>query len=294
MRLYDDIIVSGNRAIARSYAKINLTLDVLGKRENGYHDVKMIMQTLSLFDLVIVDKEKAGIVVSTNIKHLPVGDKNIAWKAAKLFFDEIGISGGCKILIHKNIPIAAGLAGGSGNAAAVLCALDKLYNTNLSLEKLLKMGEKLGADVPFCILGGTVLAEGIGEIMTELPAVPKTDILLVKPPVSVSTGKIYEEIDGLTDPHHPDTDLVIDAIKNGDMDKVSKNLSNIMEDVTVLDAPEILKIKEDLVKMGAKGALMSGSGPTVYGIFDDFKTAKSAHDVFSKEYKETFLTKTYN
>ena len=141
MRLYDDIIVSGSRAIARSYAKINLTLDVLGKRENGYHDVKMIMQTLSLFDLVIVDKEMSGIAVSTNIKHLPVGDKNIAWKAAKLFFDELNISGGCKILIHKNIPIAAGLAGGSGNAAAVLCALDKLYNTNLSLEKLLKMGE---------------------------------------------------------------------------------------------------------------------------------------------------------
>ncbi len=294
MRLYDDIIVSGNRAIARSYAKINLTLDVTGKRDNGYHDVRMIMQTLSLFDLVIVDKEREGIAVSTNIKHLPTGEKNIAWKAAKLFFDELGIFGGAKILIHKNIPIAAGLAGGSGNAAAVLCALDKLYNTNLPLEKLLKMGEKLGADVPFCIIGGTVLAEGIGEIMTELPSFPKTDILLVKPPVSVSTAKIYEEIDSLENPIHPDTDGMIDAIKNGDIDAVSKKLSNIMEDVTVSEAPEILKIKEDLIKMGAKGALMSGSGPTVYGIFDNFEKAKIAHDEFSKTYKETFLTKTYN
>ncbi|MDO4618646.1 MAG: 4-(cytidine 5'-diphospho)-2-C-methyl-D-erythritol kinase [Clostridia bacterium] len=293
MRLYDDIFVSGDRAVARSYAKINLTLDVISRRENGYHDVKMIMQTLSLFDLVIVDKDKT-ISVSTNIKSLPTNEKNIAWKAAKLFFDETGISSGAKILIHKNIPIAAGLAGGSGNAAAVLCALDRLYNTSLSLEKLLKMGEKLGADVPFCILGGTVLAEGIGEIMTEITPIKKTDILLVKPPVSVSTQKIYEAIDSHTDLKHPDTDGMISAIDDGDLDKISQKLSNIMEDVTVLEAPEILKIKEKLLKIGAKGALMSGSGPTVYGIFENFETAKKAHDEFSKEYKETFLTKTYN
>ncbi len=221
MRLYDDIVITGSRAIARSYAKVNLTLDVLGKREDGYHDVKMIMQTLSLFDLVIVDKEDSGISIKTNIKNLPTDEKNIAWQAANAFFEYTKTDGGAKILIHKNIPIAAGLAGGSGNAAAVLCALDRLYGTGLSDKELCEIGLTLGADVPYCILGGTQLAEGIGEKLTEMKPLRKTIFLLVKPPINISTGDIYRAIDSCETLLHPDTDGMIGAIERADIKAVS-------------------------------------------------------------------------
>ena len=294
MRLYDDIVITGSRAIARSYAKVNLTLDVLGKRDDGYHDVKMIMQTLGLFDLVIVDKEKSGISIKTNIKNLPTGEKNIAWQAAKAFFDYTKLDSGAKILIHKNIPIAAGLAGGSGNAAAVLCALDKLYGTELSDEELCKIGLSLGADVPYCILGGTQLAEGIGEKLTELKPLPKTIFLLVKPPISISTGDIYRAIDSCEDLKHPDTDTVIKAIEDGNVKAVAEGLSNVMEIVTATDNPIICEIKADMMRNGALGAQMSGSGPTVFGIFDDYKKAKVAADEMSKKFDEVFLMNSYN
>lgn len=294
MRLYDDIVISGNRAIARSYAKVNLTLDVLGKRADGYHDVRMIMQTLGLFDLVIVDKDRSGISIKTNIKNLPTGEKNIAWQAASAFFAYTKIDGGAKILIHKNIPIAAGLAGGSGNAAAVLCALDKLYGTNLSDSELCKIGLTLGADVPYCILGGTQLAEGIGEKLTELKPLPKTAFLLVKPPISISTGDIYRAIDSCESLVHPDTDAVIDAIESGDIKAVADGLSNVMEKVTASDNPIICEIKDAMLKKGALGAQMSGSGPTVFGIFDDYSKAKAAADEMSDRFSEVFLMNSYN
>lgn len=292
--MYDDIVINGERAIARSYAKINLTLDVLGRRPNGYHDVKMIMQTTGLFDLLIVDKEPLGISVSTNLKYLPAGEKNIAWKAAAAFFEYCNIKGGAKILIHKNIPVAAGLAGGSGNAAAVLCALDKLYNTKLSDVELCKIGTKLGADVPYCILGGTQLAEGIGEQLTELEPMPKTTVLLVKPPISISTAQIYEAIDSCNDLKHPDTDAVLKAIKKGNVKVIAEKLSNVMEAVTEKENPVITNIKEMMLRDGALGAVMSGSGPTVYGIFDDDAKAKLSADNFFNLYKEVYLTRTYN
>ena len=294
MRLYDDIVITENRAIARSYAKVNLTLDVLGKRDDGYHDVKMIMQTLGLFDLIIVDKDKSGIGIKTNIKNLPTGEKNIAWQAAKAFFDYTKIEAGAKILIHKNIPIAAGLAGGSGNAAAVLCALDKLYGTELSDDELCRIGLSLGADVPYCILGGTQLAEGIGEKLTELKALPKTIFLLVKPPISISTGDIYRAIDSCEDLKHPDTDAVIEAIEMEDVKAVAEGLSNVMETVTATDNPIIREIKEGMMKNGALGAQMSGSGPTVFGIFDNYKKAKAAADEMSLKFDEVFLMNSYN
>ncbi|MBQ8636481.1 MAG: 4-(cytidine 5'-diphospho)-2-C-methyl-D-erythritol kinase [Clostridia bacterium] len=280
--------------MARSYAKINLTLDVLGRRANGYHDVKMIMQTTGLFDLLIVDKEPFGISVSTNLKYLPTGEKNIAWKAAAAFFEYCNIKGGAKILIHKNIPVAAGLAGGSGNAAAVLCALDKLYNTRLSDDELCKIGTKLGADVPYCILGGTQLAEGIGEQLTELGPMPKTTVLLVKPPISISTAQIYEAIDSCNDLKHPDTDAVLKAIKKGNVKVIAEKLSNVMEAVTEKENPVITNIKEMMMRDGALGAVMSGSGPTVYGLFDDDAKAKTSADNFFNLYKEVYLTRTYN
>ncbi len=294
MRLYDDIVINGDRAIARSYAKINLTLDVLGKRDDGYHDVEMIMQSLSLFDLVLVDRTDSGISVMSNLKHLPSNEKNIAYKAAMLFFEETGICGGAKVRLHKNIPISAGLAGGSGNAAAVLCSLDKLYNTGLSDKQLCQMGAKLGADVPFCILGGTQLAKGIGTSLTELPPLPKMIFLLVKPPIAISTAEIYAEIDSCPDRKLSDTESMIKAISEGDKATVCQKLSNMMEAVTASQSPDIIKIKEKMLESGAKGAVMSGSGPTVFGIFEDYSIAKKTADEFSIEYDEVFVASSYN
>ncbi|MGM9937476.1 MAG: 4-(cytidine 5'-diphospho)-2-C-methyl-D-erythritol kinase [Candidatus Ornithomonoglobus sp.] len=290
--LADDIIITGNRAIARSYAKINLTLDVLGRRPDGYHDVEMIMQTVSLFDLLIIDKTHKDITISTNLKFLPNNEKNIAYMAAREFFRYTGIIGGCKIMIHKNIPVAAGLAGGSGNAAAVLCALDMLYNTQLDTDTLCMLGLKLGADVPYCILGGTALAEGIGERLTPLPSLAPCTILMVKPSVNVSTGTIYEAIDSAEITERPDTPGMIDAIHRGDINAVASKLSNVMGTVTEGIHPIIRGIKKKMIMNGALGAVMSGSGPTVFGIFPDFKTAKTAHDSFSYQFKEVFVVKT--
>lgn len=292
--LSEDIIITGNRAIARSYAKINLTLDVLGKRPNGYHDVKMIMQTVSLFDLVIVDKAYRDITVNTNLKYLPNNDKNIAYKAAQLFQEKTGINGGARIIIHKNIPVAAGLAGGSGNGAAVLCAMNKLYNAQLTVEELCDMGERLGADVPYCIIGGTQLAEGIGEILTPLPPMKKTTVLIVKPPINVSTGSIYEQIDSAPIEKRPDTAKIAGALRDGDTAAVAENLCNVMEAVTARMYPVIGGIKNKMLRNGAIGAVMSGSGPSVFGFFDDDEKAKMSHDSFAYQYKDVFLAKTLN
>ena len=290
----DNIVITGNRAMVRSYAKINLTLDVLGKRPNGYHDVKMIMQTVSLYDLVLVDRTDNGISISTNLRYLPVNEKNIAYKAALAFFERTNINGGCKIMIHKNIPVAAGLAGGSGNAAAVLCALDRLYNTNLSQKELMALGATLGADVPYCIMGGTALAEGIGEILTPLPDVPKSVILMVKPPISVSTGAIYEAIDSADIANRPDTDGMINAIKSGDVSAIAGNLSNVMGTVTENIHPIVGGIRRKMILNGALGSVMSGSGPTVFGIFADYDTAKKSHDSFYYQFKEVYIVSTAN
>lgn len=290
----DNIVITGNRAMVRSYAKINLTLDVLGKRPNGYHDVKMIMQTVSLYDLVLVDRTYNGISISTNLRYLPVNEKNIAYKAALAFFERTNINGGCKIMIHKNIPVAAGLAGGSGNAAAVLCALDRLYNTNLSQKELMALGATLGADVPYCIMGGTALAEGIGEILTSLPDVPKSVILMVKPPISVSTGAIYEAIDSADIANRPDTDGMINAIKSGDVSAIAGNLSNVMGTVTENIHPIVGGIRRKMILNGALGSVMSGSGPTVFGIFPDYDTAKKSHDSFCYQFKEVYIVSTAN
>lgn len=290
--LSDDIVITGDRAIARSYAKINLTLDVLGKRDNGYHDVEMIMQTVSLFDLVIVDKTAGGITVNTNLKYLPTNERNIAYKAAKLFFEKTGIGGGARVIIHKNIPVAAGLAGGSGNGAAVLCALNLLFNAGLSVDELCAMGAQLGADVPYCIIGSTQLATGIGEILTPLPHMKKTTVLIVKPPINVSTGSVYERIDSAPIEKRPETKKIIDGIREGNTALVAENLCNVMESVTEAMYPEIGGIKKKMLLNGAIGAVMSGSGPSVFGIFDDDKKAKISHDSFAYQYKDVFVVKT--
>lgn len=292
--LSDDIIITGNRAVARSYAKINLTLDVLGRRADGYHDVEMIMQTVSLFDLIIIDKTYSNIVINTNLKYLPNNDKNIAYKAAKLFLEKTGERGGVRIMIHKNIPVAAGLAGGSGNGAAVLCAMNKLFNAGFSIEELCEMGAQLGADVPYCIVGGTQLASGIGEVLKPLPDMKKSTILIVKPPINVSTGTVYEQIDNAPIETRPDTEKIIGALMSGDIKAVAENMCNVMESVTETMYPVIGGIKKKMLLNGASGAVMSGSGPSVFGIFEDENKAKLSHDSFAHQYRDVFLVKTLN
>ena len=292
MNLCDDIIISRNKAIAKSYAKVNLTLDILGVLPNGYHEVRMVMQPLNLFDLIIVKKAPAGIVIKTNIPLLPCDNKNIAYKAAELFFKETGIQGGVSIKINKNIPIAAGLAGGSGNAAAVLCSLNLLYNAELTEEKLLEMGLMLGADVPYCIKNITSLAEGIGEKLTTLSSIPGVPVVLVTPPIGISTGEIYKRIDSAENLPVIDNEGMISAIQNFDTKKIGEKLANVMETVTINDCPEIANIEAKMLEFGALGSVMSGSGPSVFGIFPDNKSAKMAADFFGTKYENTFLTHT--
>lgn len=292
MLISENMVIHDGRAIVKSYAKINLTLDVLGRMENGYHEIESIMQTINLFDLIIVDRTEHGIQIHTNLKFLPVNEKNIAYKAAALFFKRCRIRGGVKILIHKNIPVAAGLAGGSGNGAAVLAALNVLYNTFLPEEELLEMASELGADIPYCLTGGTMLAKGIGEKLSPMPALKKSIVLLAKPPINISTKTIYEYMDRVEITKRPDTEKMKQALANGDLPEISKNLCNVMELATIHTAPVIRGIKEKMMMNGALGAVMSGSGPTVFGFFDDYQKAKISHDSFSKLYKEVYLTYT--
>lgn len=261
----------------KALGKINLGLDVLGRRENGYHDVRMVMQTLYLYDNVTLQKKSApGIEIDSNLFYLPNDEDNIAWKAAKLLIDEFDIKDGIRIHLDKHIPVAAGMAGGSSNAAAVLYGMNQMFRLGLSQKELMERGVKLGADVPYCIMRGTVLAEGIGEKLTPLPPMPKCQILIAKPPISVSTKMVYEKLDSCEIKEHPDIDGILDGLKNQDLEQVAASLGNVLEKVTVEAYPVIAQIKECMKEAGALGAMMSGSGPTVFGIFRDRRTAKEA------------------
>ncbi len=261
----------------KALAKINLGLDVLGKRENGYHDVKMVMQTIYLYDNVTLSKtEEPGIEVKTNLFYLPVDENNIAYKAAKLLIDEFQIPYGVSIQLEKHIPVAAGLAGGSSNAAAVLVGMNRLFSLGLSREELMERGVQLGADVPYCIMRGTVLAEGIGEVLTPLPPLPKCYVLIAKPGISVSTKVVYEKLDSQVIEKHPDIDGILAGLEAGDLLKICDSMGNVLEKVTIEDYPEIEQIKNAMKESGAINAMMSGSGPTVFGIFAERRLAKAA------------------
>lgn len=266
-----------NQIELRALAKINLGLDVLGRRENGYHDVRMIMQSVYLYDEVKIEKKDApGIEVATNLKFLPVDRDNIAYKAAELLKEEFHISQGIKITLKKHIPVAAGLAGGSSNAAAVLFGMNRMFRLHLSQQDLMERGVRLGADVPYCIMRGTVLAEGIGEELKTLPAMPKCTVLLAKPSVSVSTKTVYEALDSKEIIKHPDIDGIIDALKRQDLRQIASCMGNVLEDVTIPMHPVISKIKSEMMEAGAIGAMMSGSGPTVFGLFESRAAARTA------------------
>ncbi len=278
-------------------AKINIGLDVLGRRENGYHDVRMIMQTIYLYDDVTLTRVKEkGISLATNLYYLPTNENNIAYKAAKLLMDEFQIEEGVEIQIKKRIPVAAGLAGGSANAAAVLYGMNRLFHLKLSTKELMERGVKLGADVPYCIMRGTVLAEGIGEKLTPLKAFPKCYILIAKPGISVSTKTVYDKLDSKEIVEHPNIEQLLAGIEVGDLDTITAHMGNVLELVTQEDYPIIGEIKEVMTKFGAKKAMMSGSGPTVFGIFTERRQAKSAmHELKEAGLaKQSFITNVHN
>lgn len=261
----------------KALGKINLGLDILGQRENGYHDVRMVMQTVYLYDRVFLEKSKIpGIQLVTNLKYLPVNENNIAYKAADLLMSEYDIQDGVKITLDKHIPVAAGMAGGSSNAAAVLFGMNRMFELGLSEEELKRYGVRLGADVPYCIQRGTVLAEGIGEELTPLPPLPKCYVLIAKPPLSASTETVYEKYDALEQVEHPDIDGIIRGLEEADIHQIASGMGNVLEQVMIPEYPVIGKIKETMLETGALGAMMSGSGPTVFGIFDQRSAAKKA------------------
>ena len=261
----------------RAYGKINLGLDVIRKRPDGYHEVKMVMQTVSLYDsLRLKKKEEPGIEVRTNLPFLPTGPDNLVYRAAELLLKEFGIGEGLFIDLYKKIPVAAGMAGGSSDAAAVLVGVNRLFKLRLSRIGLMERGVSLGADIPYCIMRGTALAEGIGEKLTKLPPMPDCAILLAKPPISVSTRFVYGNLRADSLPWHPDIDGMTEALAEGSLSGITARLGNVLETVTIPAHPQIQKIKDVMSENGAEAALMSGSGPTVFGIFKDKETAGRA------------------
>ena len=281
----------------KALGKINLGLDVLGRRENGYHDVRMVMQTLYLYDQITIEKtEKPGIELSTNLFYLPVNENNLAYRAADLLMQEFGVKEGVKITLEKHIPVAAGMAGGSSNAAAVLYGINRMFSLGLSQEELMERGVKLGADVPYCIMRGTVLAEGIGEILTPLPAMPRCTVLVAKPPISVSTKLVYEKLDAHEIENHPDIDGVLEGLERQDLKKIASSMGNVLERVTVEEYPVIEEIKEMMKENGALNAMMSGSGPTVFGLYSDKRMAKEAAQKIKESgiAKQVYVTNIHN
>ena len=282
----------------KAYGKINIGLDVLRKRSDGYHEVKMIMQTVSLYDRITITRNKnsSDIVLETNLNFLPTNENNIVYKAAKLIKDEFGISDGLSIKLEKHIPVAAGMAGGSTDAATTLELLNTMYSLNLSKDDLMKRAVTLGADVPYCILKGTALSEGIGEVLTPLKQLMPCYILIVKPPIYVSTKFVYENlrINELTS--HPDIDGIVDAISSGDLETMSQKMGNVLESVTEDNYPVISSIKKLMTQNGAISSLMSGSGPTVFGIYDNEDKINQAATFFKTNYPSyrTYVTKPIN
>lgn len=262
----------------KARAKINLGLDVVRKREDGYHEVRMIMQTISLHDKITLRKAQKGIHVRTNLKYLPVDGDNLVYKAAKLLMDEFQTEQGIEIDLKKYIPVAAGMAGGSSDAAAVLVGVNRMFGLGLTRKELMERGVKIGADVPYCIMRGTALAEGIGEKLTALPPLPDCHILIAKPKIYVSTKFVYQNLRANELSVHPDIDGQAEALKNGDLQKLAQKMGNVLQTVTEPEYPVIRTIKETMLEKGALNAMMSGSGPTVFGLYEKQEEAEAAKE----------------
>lgn len=286
-----------DKTTQRAYAKINIGLDVLRRRADGYHEVKMIMQTVDIYDELVLERRKQpGIELRMDNSELPSGGDNLICRAADLLFREKEITGGVNISLTKRIPIAAGMAGGSADAAAALRGLNELFDMGYSLKELQALGVGLGADIPYCLAGGIMLSEGIGEILTPLPAPPAAHLVIAKPDINVSTAFVYGNLHADRLAWHPDIDGMIAALQKGDLDGITGRLGNVLETVTVKAHPVIEQIKELLRKQGAENALMSGSGPTVFGIFKEKETAARAAEAVERGRlaKQIFVTTFYN
>lgn len=278
--------------ILKAYAKINIALDVVGKRSDGYHLLKMIMQKIDLYDLIIINKLPRDIVITCNREFIPTDGRNLAYKAAAIILKEANFSGGVSIDIKKNIPTAAGLAGGSSDAGAVLKAVNILYSLGFSNKRLMEMGLKIGADVPYCLLSGTALCEGIGEIITPLKPLKNQILVLVKPSFGVSTKDVYENLDISKLNIHPNIDGLIKAVQVNDIEYICKNMRNVLENVTLKKYSVLRSIKSEMVNQGALGSMMSGSGPTIFGFFEDMMRAQMCYDKMKTWYKDVFISRT--
>lgn len=288
-------------------AKINLTLDVKGKRSDGYHELETVMHQINLFDRITLEPRPAGIEIATNNSGVPLGSENLAYKAARMILQEYQPEAGVKIFLEKNIPVGAGLAGGSTDAAAVLAGINHLYNCRFSHHQLLKMATAIGSDVAFCLSGQyfqdssgvlvsqgtTAIARGRGEILESLPARMIPSILIVKPDFELSTAQVYAELDLKAVKQFPDTRSFLQAWNKGDIINISVYMANVLESVSIRKKPEIGIIKSRLIEMGALIALMSGSGPSVFAIFPDNATVSRAYPVFKKDYREVYLLSSY-
>lgn len=281
----------------KALAKINLGLDVVRRREDGYHEVRMVMQTIHLFDRLEMAKNSSGeISITTNLSFLPTNRNNLIYRAAELLREEFQIKDGLTINLHKHIPVAAGMAGGSTDAAAVLYGMNRMFDLGLKREELMERGVKIGADVPYCIMRGTALAEGIGEKLTALPPMVKCPVLIAKPQISVSTKFVYENLRLNDKTVHPDIDALVENIRKKDLNAVASEMGNVLETVTIPNYPVIAQIKEHMLEQGAVGAMMSGSGPTVFGLFEDGDTAVAAYEKMKESglAKQVYLTSIYN
>lgn len=288
---------SNNDISLKALAKINLGLDVVRRREDGYHEVRMIMQTIHLYDRLDIKRTKEpGIQIQTNQSFLPVNENNLIYKAAKLLMDEFSITDGVSVKLDKRIPVAAGMAGGSTDAAAMLIGVNRLFSLGLTKRELMERGVQIGADVPYCIMRGTALAEGIGEALSPLPPMVKCPVLIAKPSISVSTKFVYQNLKLDDTTIHPDIDRLIDDIKAKNLHDIAAHMGNVLETVTIPNYPVIDEIKKHMLSNGAVGAMMSGSGPTVFGLFDDEDTAKKAYKAMRSSHlaRQVYLTSVYN
>lgn len=288
---------SNNDISLKALAKINLGLDVVRRREDGYHEVRMIMQTIQLYDRLDIKRtQEPGIQIQTNLSFLPVNENNLIYKAAKLLMDEFSITDGVSVKLDKRIPVAAGMAGGSTDAAAMLIGVNRLFSLGLTKRQLMERGVQIGADVPYCIMRGTALAEGIGEALSPLPPMVKCPVLIAKPSISVSTKFVYQNLKLDDTTIHPDIDRMIDDIKAKNLHDIAAHMGNVLETVTIPNYPVIDEIKKHMLSNGAVGAMMSGSGPTVFGLFDDEDTAKKAYKAMRSSHlaRQVYLTSVYN
>ena len=276
----------------KAHAKINLGLDVVGKLPNGYHEVRMVMQTVGIYDELTFSRTECGIMVTTDSEELPIEEDNLIYKAANLMKDKYDIREGIHIHLQKNIPIAAGMAGGSADAAAAMKGISRMFGLDTSLLDLMELGASIGADVPYCVIGGTALAEGIGEKLTPLEPAPECFVLVAKPDINVSTRYVYERLNVAAIEKHPDIDGMVAAIGKGSLQGILDRMENVLESVTVQEYPVVDALKQRMKELGAVNSLMSGSGPTVFGIFLEKRLAEAALDRLAQEQlaKQIFVT----